>query len=469
MPTPKQPNESVAVVNAKGLADRDWINYWRDIASSVPAAVSGANPSGLIGMTAVNGVATTFARSDGRHAIDPAIAPNWTGTHNFGLGLRFAGAQAAGSIIGADAFSATNGVNFNLTTFTGSAWLSTAARIYGNGDAEFGFGSPLLSADVGHQAIVHVRRNVSGSHPNISNDVRSAIRGTTTVNNGCLSAEWSILGIITDDGGLNSTVGVYGQNNKTRDRSGQASWGGCFEIHGRSLTAGNPVGSEIGIEVSMSGTGADNNGARTAILVSCFTDQNIPPTYQVHNGLLFQAEFVNSAVLKTGIQFASSLASVGVCMDTTFITSLTGYVLKMKGSQKTSYNNGTDGLYYDAGSTGLRYDTGSYSYVFHNNGGIDAAAFNVVSDIRFKRDVTPLTGGLAIIQRLQPKWFEQKNGDEWKHHLGFIADDLEDVLPDVVTTGPDDIKRVDYSRMPDAVTVSAIQELNARVAALEAR
>lgn len=42
-----------------------------------------ANPSGLIGMTAVNGVATTYQRSDSRQAIDPAIAPIWTGNHTF--------------------------------------------------------------------------------------------------------------------------------------------------------------------------------------------------------------------------------------------------------------------------------------------------------------------------------------------------------------------------------------------------
>lgn len=42
-----------------------------------------ANPTGLIGMAAVNGVATTALRSDARHAIDPAIWPDWTGIHTF--------------------------------------------------------------------------------------------------------------------------------------------------------------------------------------------------------------------------------------------------------------------------------------------------------------------------------------------------------------------------------------------------
>ncbi len=41
--------------------------------TGTPAIPAAANPSNLIGMTAANGVATTFGRSDGTHAIDPAI------------------------------------------------------------------------------------------------------------------------------------------------------------------------------------------------------------------------------------------------------------------------------------------------------------------------------------------------------------------------------------------------------------
>lgn len=42
-----------------------------------------ANPTALIGMAAVPGSAQTFMRSDGAPAIDPAIAPTWTGIHTF--------------------------------------------------------------------------------------------------------------------------------------------------------------------------------------------------------------------------------------------------------------------------------------------------------------------------------------------------------------------------------------------------
>lgn len=43
-------------------------------------AVSG-NPTALIGMAVINGVAATWMRSDAAPAIDPAINPVWTGLH----------------------------------------------------------------------------------------------------------------------------------------------------------------------------------------------------------------------------------------------------------------------------------------------------------------------------------------------------------------------------------------------------
>lgn len=52
---------------------------------STPAGgVTGlANPTASVGLTAVNGVATTAMRSDAAPALDQSIAPTWTGTHTF--------------------------------------------------------------------------------------------------------------------------------------------------------------------------------------------------------------------------------------------------------------------------------------------------------------------------------------------------------------------------------------------------
>lgn len=47
------------------------------------AGGSGGNPTQTIGLTAVNGVAASFLRSDGAPALSQAIAPTWTATHIF--------------------------------------------------------------------------------------------------------------------------------------------------------------------------------------------------------------------------------------------------------------------------------------------------------------------------------------------------------------------------------------------------
>lgn len=53
--------------------------------ASVP---SGANPTGTIGLTAVNGSTSTFLRSDGAPALSQSISPTWTNVHIFSLGLK---------------------------------------------------------------------------------------------------------------------------------------------------------------------------------------------------------------------------------------------------------------------------------------------------------------------------------------------------------------------------------------------
>jgi len=57
---------------------------WQDVSSP-----TGANPTASVGLSAVNGVAATFMRSDGAPALDQSITPTWTGAHIFsGSALR---------------------------------------------------------------------------------------------------------------------------------------------------------------------------------------------------------------------------------------------------------------------------------------------------------------------------------------------------------------------------------------------
>jgi len=58
-----------------------------------------------------------------------------------------------------------------------------------------------------------------------------------------------------------------------------------------------------------------------------------------------------------------------------------------------------------------------------------------VSDKRLKKNITYLQKGLDIIERLKPAKFDYIQGE--KRQVGFIAQDIEEVLPDTVTKGQD--------------------------------
>lgn len=74
-----------AGTNGKILGWTSGAPAWVDAPS-----VSPANPTASVGLTAVNGSATTFMRSDAAPKLDVSIAPTWTGNHTFSGLTQFA-------------------------------------------------------------------------------------------------------------------------------------------------------------------------------------------------------------------------------------------------------------------------------------------------------------------------------------------------------------------------------------------
>ena len=101
--------------------------------------------------------------------------------------------------------------------------------------------------------------------------------------------------------------------------------------------------------------------------------------------------------------------------------------------------------------------------------GVLAAA----SDSRLKQEVpTASIAGLAEIMQLRPvayKWLDdiENRGDEAAVELGFFADEAKDIIPSAAPMGNDGYYGF-YDRAVIAALVKAVQELTARIAALEA-
>jgi hypothetical protein len=115
------------------------------------------------------------------------------------------------------------------------------------------------------------------------------------------------------------------------------------------------------------------------------------------------------------------------------------------------------------GSVGI--GTASPGYKLEVAGAAGATVFTSTSDIRFKRDIAPLKGSLARIELLRGvsyRWrkdeFAQRGFDD-KAQVGFIAQELEQVLPELVSTGADGFKSVAYTGVIPVV-VEAVKELH---------
>jgi hypothetical protein len=96
------------------------------------------------------------------------------------------------------------------------------------------------------------------------------------------------------------------------------------------------------------------------------------------------------------------------------------------------------------------------------------------SDRRYKKDITPFTPVLNKLTALQPVHYFWRSTDFPQHHFGdgraygLIAQDVEAVLPELVVTGDDGFKAVDYTKLP-LLTIQAVKELQAENESLKQR
>lgn len=86
---------------------------------------------------------------------------------------------------------------------------------------------------------------------------------------------------------------------------------------------------------------------------------------------------------------------------------------------------------------------------------ITASDFNSLSDAKYKTDVYPIDDAVSIVSKLQGKHFTWKNTG--KPSLGFIAQEVEEVLPQLINTQDNGSKTINYSVLV-AVLVEAIKQ-----------
>jgi hypothetical protein len=164
-----------------------------------------------------------------------------------------------------------------------------------------------------------------------------------------------------------------------------------------------------------------------------------------------------------------------VMMGTNSLTSMTSGA-----DEGFSYLTGAKSLFLSCNQNGSLWvrrtgDNGTAATFYRQNANVGtisvtttATAYNTSSDYRLKQNVEPMVGGLAKLAALAPKTFEFINDPGVKVD-GFIAHEVQAVVPQAVTgeKDGDEMQGLDHSKLVP-VLVAAVQELSAKVAALEA-
>ena len=159
----------------------------------------------------------------------------------------------------------------------------------------------------------------------------------------------------------------------------------------------------------------------------------------------------------------STVGSIGVANNDIYIGTGDTTLTFIDGSNNINPTGTSGAQRSDAislGDTNNRFKDGYFS------GTVNAANFNTTSDATLKTNVETLTGSLDAVKALRGvsyDWIDSGNSE-----VGVIAQEVEAVIPDVVSTNDQGIKSVKYGNLV-AVLIEAIKEQQAQIDELKAK
>ena len=195
-----------------------------------------------------------------------------------------------------------------------------------------------------------------------------------------------------------------------------------------------------------------------------------------HGGTTRGAVYANSS---NQIGFLTSSLNWGLKVDSSGNTELSGYLHVNSGDNSSDiYMNDADEttrrIHCNSNRIGFLRSNNNWGFYCDNDGNVTAANnVTAYSDARLKTNVNTINDALSIVGKLRGVSFDWKA--DGKHSIGVIAQEVEEVLPELVTTSEgvnpatqeiEEIKSVDYGKMV-GVLINAINELKAEIEELK--
>jgi len=212
-----------------------------------------------------------------------------------------------------------------------------------------------------------------------------------------------------DDGSFN----VY-----YTDVDNTAQWVEIVSAGGAGGGSATPAGSNTYVQFN------DSNAFGA---VSDFTFSKLVPSLAIKS---FPTETPSSSsaaivLTGTGVNFSGNVNATFFAINST--SSFSGYMIDIQKNGSTKFSVNNDGSTYVATLT-------SNGTVYSNSGVLTNTN---PSDQNLKENIQSMIGGTAIVNQLNPVSFEWKSGiGGTGTKYGFIAQEVQTVIPDVVSTDP---------------------------------
>jgi hypothetical protein len=171
----------------------------------------------------------------------------------------------------------------------------------------------------------------------------------------------------------------------------------------------------------------------------------------------------------TGVTVPNGTKTVVYCDGTNVVSAINWLSALTLGTALPVASGGTGGTSQSAARTGL--GLGTISTQNANNvsitGGsatgltsVSATTITGTSDKRLKEEIYPLFGALERVKKLEGVEFSWKSNK--KKSVGLIAQDVEEVFPELVHTDGFGFKSIEYGNLV-AVLIEAVKELDRKV------
>ena len=208
-----------------------------------------------------------------------------------------------------------------------------------------------------------------------------------------------------------------------------------------------------------------DSGILSTYICTTATTGNAPSSGgTAHSSWAYLAKGGSGAVTTSGVQSVidnNSIAPGTLDMDDN------QKILLGTGDDLELYHNGSDGIIDNTGDGNLKLlDAGSTKLEVTSSGvsvtGDMTASGNVTaySDAKLKTEISSIDNALDIVGKLRGvnyKWLSNGQAD-----IGVIAQEVEEVVPEVVKTSEDGTKSVDYGRLV-SILINAVNELKEEI------